>query len=379
MSTLGKISRLKVARLFEDGEFDVDLELHQQAILRASNAAKQKLKNGSEPPNEAEANLIENVAETLDATPEDLDISPETSLFDIGFTSMHVIKLEYNMERRLGIDVPVILIMKNPTIRALAAGLDAHLRHSKADSHEPISIDGYDPVVVFRAEGSKTPLWLFHPGVGEVLVFIGPAQCLAADERPVFALRAAGFEPNQPRFENIGQTLDVCTAAVRRHQPHGPYALAGYSYGTMLAFETAKRLGAGGEEVRFLGSFNLPPHIKQCIRTLEWNVCLLHLSHFLSLITENVSDTLEVDLPYRSVSRTEAMKRVFDIAHKPRWEELKLETDALARWVDVAFGLQRMASEYDPSGQANNIDVFYCTPLKAVAESREVWLREKLS
>lgn len=78
------------------------------------------------------------------------------------------------------------------------------------------------------------------------------------------------------------------------------------------------------------------------------------------------------------MSRIEAMRRVFEIAYKPRWEELKLETAALARWVDVSFGLQRMASEYDPSGQVNNMDIFYCTPLKAVAESREVWLREYL-
>ncbi|KAH7384626.1 acyl-protein synthetase [Pyrenochaeta sp. MPI-SDFR-AT-0127] len=379
MSTLGKISRLKTGRLFEDGEFAADLELHQQAELRASNAAKQMYKNGSKSTNEAEANLLEHVAETLGLSPDVLDITPETSLFDIGFTSMHVIKLKYHIERHLKIDVPVIMIMKNPTIRALAADLGAHVRHSTADSGQPASIDSYDPVVVFRAEGSKTPLWLIHPGVGEVLVFIGLAQCLAADDRPVFALRAAGFERNQQRFESVKQAVDIYTAAIRRHQPRGPYALAGYSYGTMLAFETAKRLEAGGDEVRFLGSFNLPPHIKQRIRTLEWNVCLLHLSHFLSLINEDVSDTLEVDTAYRSVTRTEAMRRVFDISYKPRWDELKLESDSLARWVDVAFGLQRMASDYDPSGWVGNLDVFYCTPLRAVAESRDIWLREHLS
>lgn len=242
-----------------------------------------------------------------------------------------------------------------------------------------ISIDSYDPVVVFRPEGSKTPLWLFHPGVGEVLVFIGLAQCLATDDRPVFALRAAGFEANQQRFETVEQTVGIYTAAIRRQQPCGPYAMAGYSYGTMLAFETAKRLSADGEEVRFLGSLNLPPHIKQRIRTLKWNICLLHLSHFLGLITEEVSDSLEIDSNYRSVSQGEAMNMVFDIADKPRWEELKLEMDSLARWVNVAFGLQRMASEYDPSGRVKSIDIFHCTPLKVVAESREVWLRDHLS
>ncbi|KAI1807229.1 acetyl-CoA synthetase-like protein [Daldinia bambusicola] len=380
MSTLGKISRLKMARLFEEGGFAVDLKLHEHAMLRASQAADEGRNNGPRLTSESEARLLGYVADTLGLTTEILEVDVETSLFDIGYTSMHIIKLKYYIERGLGIDVSVINIMKNPTIRALAAYLDAQLQYSKAGSRQQeSSIDSYDPVVVFRAKGSKTPLWLIHPGVGEVLVFVGLAQCLAADDRPVFALRAAGFESDHQCFHSIKQAIGVYTAAIRRRQPHGPYALAGYSYGTMLAFEAAKRLGADGEEVRFLGSFNLPPHIKHRIRVLNWNVCLLHLSHFLGLVTEDVSDSLEADPAFRAVSRDEAIRWVLDIGHQLRWKELALETDALARWVDVAFGLQHMASDYDPSGEVNTIDVFYAIPLKAVAKTREIWLREHLS
>lgn len=269
ISTLGKISRLKMARLFEDGEFAPDLENLQHAMLRMPKAAEQVCKNQSKPTSEAEAHLLEDVAETLGHNPEGLRIFTDTSLYDIGFTSMHIIKLRYHLDKRLGTDVSILHIMKNPTIRALAADLDARLQHSKAGSDQRASDDSYDPVVVFRPRGSKTPLWLVHPGVGEVLVFVGLAQCLATDDRPVFALRAPGFAPNHQRFESIKQAVDAYTAAIRRCQPRGPYALAGYSYGTMLAFEVAKRLGDGGDQVGFLGSFNLPPHIKQRIRTLN--------------------------------------------------------------------------------------------------------------
>lgn len=271
---------------------------------------------------------------------------------------MHVIKLKYHIERRLGTDVPVILIMKSPTIRALAADIAACLRQSQADSDEPARIDNYDPVVSVHGEGSKTRLWMIHPDVGEVLVFIGLARCLALDDRPVLALRAAGFEPPYQRFETIKQTVDIYTAAIRRRQARGPYALGGYSYGTMLAFEISKRLNADGDQVGFLRSLNLPPHIKERIRTLEWNVCLLHLSHFLSLISEDVSDQYEADTAYRSLSPTEAMEIVHNMADKSRWDELKLEAISLARWVNVAFGLQRMASDYDPSGQVQSLDIF---------------------
>lgn len=55
---------------------------------------------------------------------------------------------------------------------------------------------------------------------------------------------------------------------MRKRQPKGPYAIAGYSYGAMLAFEVSKRLEADGDQVRYCGSWKLPPHIKERMRQL---------------------------------------------------------------------------------------------------------------
>lgn len=378
-SSLGKISRLRTARLFDDGELALDVKLHEQAMRHAARTAGQAGWCTSEPTTETEARLIDDVAETLDSTPGVLGLGPDTCVFDIGFTSMHVIRLRNRLERRLGVDIPIIRIMKNPTIRFLAANLEARAPDPGAATPDEVPAGSYDPVVVLREGGTRNPLWLVHPGVGEVLVFVGLARCLAAEDRPVFALRAAGFEPGQRRFASIGEAVDVYTAAIRGRQPRGPYALAGYSYGTMLAFEAAKRLTAAGDEVRFLGSFNLPPHIKSRIRQLGWNACLLHLSHFLGLVTEDVSDAMEADAAFAALPRAAAMDGVLAVSDRARLDELGLDEPALARWADVAFGLQSMAADYDPSGVVDNIDVFHAVPLRAAAASRAEWLRDHLS
>jgi len=62
--------------------------------------------------------------------------------------------------------------------------------------------------------------------------------------------------------------------------------MAGYSYGSMLAFETAKVLERNGDEVRFLGVFSLPPHIKFRMRQLDWKECISNLAYFLDFVTE---------------------------------------------------------------------------------------------
>lgn len=56
--------------------------------------------------------------------------------------------------------------------------------------------------------------------------------------------------------------ISTYMAAILLHQPEGPFVLIGYSLGSVIAFETAKKLEAAGHRVGFLGSLNGPPHIK---------------------------------------------------------------------------------------------------------------------
>lgn len=103
----------------------------------------------------------------------------------------------------------------------------------------------------------------------------------------VFALRARGFESGHSYFESLDDITSTYTIAIRRQQSRGPYAIAGYSYGAMIAFEFAKRLERedGEPSVQFLGIFNLPPHVKHRMSQLDWGLCLLNLCSFLGLMT----------------------------------------------------------------------------------------------
>jgi thioesterase domain-containing protein len=49
---------------------------------------------------------------------------------------------------------------------------------------------------------------------------------------------------------------------ILRHQPHGPYALLGFCFGGLLAFEVAKRLESRGEKVPFVSGIDNPPDLK---------------------------------------------------------------------------------------------------------------------
>lgn len=356
-STLGKLSRVKICAAFERGDYRA-LEEIDNAQIRGYMAA-----NMAQPQNETERIVLQMFSEALEVPVEEIGV--ETPVFEIGVTSIHLIRLKKQLQTRLSIpDISILVIMTNPTIRSLCKALET-LKKPKE----------YDPVVVLQSSGTKTPVWLFHPGVGEVLVFLGLSKYL--QDRPVYALRARGFEQGQTYFENIQEAVNIYHAAIKAKQPHGPYALAGYSYGTMLAFETSKALQANGDSIAFLGSLNLPPHIKERMRQLDWTSCLLHLCYFLSLIH---SDAAELLAPrFAKYSKEEALTEIAKLIDEARMVELSLTPEALENWADLAFGIQSMATSYEPSGSVPVIDIFVADPLKMVAVNKEQWIREKLS
>ena len=360
-TTLGKISRAKIKIAFEKGDY----AMHQQTDCESIQLYKKtRSLTRAGPSSELERLLVREFCEILDLDAEDIDT--ESSILGMGATSVDLIRLKRDIEKQLSPakEIPMTALLTNPTIRALAKSIEIPDRPTE-----------YNPVVKMQHQGVRTPLWLVHPGVGEVLVFINLAKHIT--DRPVFALRARGFNVGEKSFENIQEAVTTYHAAVKKTQPIGPYAIAGYSYGTMLAFETAKVLEANGDEVRFLGSFNLPPHIKDRMSQLIWQECLLHLSYFLDIITETTAS--ELSAPLRSLNKQEALAKVIEIANPSRMAELSLTSNALYNWANLAFALQGIAKEYEPTGIVAVMDVFYAVPLAAVAQSKEEWVRGPLS
>ena len=359
-STLGKISRAQMRIMFEKGLFS-SLAEHQHLRLQDHRRKNHRLQ-ASQP----EQLLLEDFSNILHIDPRSHGVG--TPIFEMGVTSIDLIRLKQRIGNRLGIDIPIITLMLNPTARSMASALD-DLKVSKT----------YKPVVQLRStETKKTPLWLVHPGVGEVLVFLGLSQCI--DDRPIYAFRARGFD-GDPYFSSIDEAVTTYHDAIKRTQPTGPYALAGYSFGTMLAFEIAKRLehNDNNDQVSFLGSFNLPPHIRWRMRQLDWMACLLNLCYFLDLMSESRAETLASEFRTHNSSRASALSNVLMIVDAQRMSELALDPAALANWADLTYALQSMAVDYEPGGSVEVMDVFFAHPLKISASSKEEWLERHLS
>lgn len=359
-TTLGKLSRAKIQFSLAQGQYKDQEDLNARMLQSYRDV------HISEPRDDIERTLMTVFLDTLNL--DNLEMGIDTPLLDTGVNSVDLIRLKSASEKAFDIpNIPIITIMTHTTIRSLASAIK-QLQISQYEGE-------YNPVVTLQYNGSKTALWLIHPGIGEILVFLGLAQYFP--DRPIHALRTRGFNPGEEPFEDLTDIVTTYHRALKKQQPHGPYAIAGYSYGSMLAFEITKLLEANGDTVQFLGSFNLPPHIKDRMRMLDWTAGLLHIAHFCGIITEQRSEELVDEL--RELPQLEQVAGLLLESDQHRCVELALTHKSLLNWVNVAWSLQKIGWEYDPSGLVSHMDVFYCQPLKVVARTREEYRETKLN
>jgi len=295
-------------------------------------------------------------------------VSAEDNFFEMGGTSIDVIRLkrEVEMTMQLPDEIPILRILLHPTPNLLSTLVDRILNPSPSDANV------YDPIVPLQTTGDKTPIFFVHPGVGEVLIFVNLAKYFYG-ERPFYAFRARGFDKDQPVFTSMEEMVTCYADAMQKVQPHGPYALAGYSYGGVVAYEVAKVIESRGEEVKFVGLINIPPNIADRMHEINYTSGMLNLSYFLGLVTKQ--DANELAEPLSKLPKEVQLQKVWDMAPPERLHELQLSIPKLDHWVGIARSLIECGKSYVPRGSVEVLDVFYAIPLKG---TKADWLNKQL-
>src|SRR5205814_66593 len=85
-----------------------------------------------------------------------------------------------------------------------------------------------------------------------------PLATALGEEQPFYGLQARGLYGGARPLTTVEAMAEHYLAELRSVQAHGPYQLAGYCFGAIVAFDMAQRLVGDGEEVAFLAVFNGP-------------------------------------------------------------------------------------------------------------------------
>ena len=103
-------------------------------------------------------------------------------------------------------------------------------------------------------------------------------------EQPVFGLQAKGLNGVDEPLTSIEDIAAHYIDCILRQNPDGPYALGGYSFGGIIAYEMSKQLLNRGKEVKLLALFDT--HVERSTYygpwlSKQWNNALFDIKKYL--------------------------------------------------------------------------------------------------
>jgi amino acid adenylation domain-containing protein len=162
------------------------------------------------------------------------------NFFELGGHSLLAVRLFAKIEEAFGRKLALSTLLSGGTIKDLADALQSEQSPGPQES-----------IVAIQPHGGRRPLFLLPSITGDLLFWREVGRHLGADQ-PCYGLQLRRSDGSAALFSRLTDMAARCVNQLQRAQPHGPYALAGFSFGGKLAFEMAQQLVAQGEEVSFL-------------------------------------------------------------------------------------------------------------------------------
>lgn len=171
-------------------------------------------------------------------------ISVLDNFFELGGHSLIAVQIMTRLEKETGKHLPLSMLFEYPTIEKLSLALQMDGKFIVWDSLVPI-----------KPQGTKTPLYIIHGAGLHVMLFNTLAKNMDADQ-PIYGLQAKGINGIDEPLSSIEAMAAYYINAINAQNPNGPYALAGYSFGGIIAYEMCRQLKQAGKEVKVLAMFD---------------------------------------------------------------------------------------------------------------------------
>jgi amino acid adenylation domain-containing protein len=163
------------------------------------------------------------------------------NFFEIGGHSMIAVTLIIKIEKEFGIRLPLATLFEESNIHKLSKVIENGTHPDKWRSLVPL-----------RPVGAKKPIFLVH-GLGLNVLLYTTIISYLDPEQPVFGLQAKGLNGIDKPLGSIEEIASYYISEIMTIESEGPFQLAGYSLGGIIAFEMGRQLTEMGKKVGFIG------------------------------------------------------------------------------------------------------------------------------
>jgi thioesterase domain-containing protein/acyl carrier protein len=191
------------------------------------------------PSNETETKLVEIWSEILKL--ETNAISVSKSFFELGGHSLRATKLVFRIQKEFQCEMSLIDIFKSSTIKELSR----KLQHKKNRVH------GNELLTLLKQNPDSTDnLFFIHDISGDIQAYAELSGLI--NHYNCWGIRSAVLKQHIPQALEVGETVKHYIGIMKSIQPEGPYQIAGWSIGGIIAYEMVNQLEAAGEKVNTL-------------------------------------------------------------------------------------------------------------------------------
>lgn len=155
-------------------------------------------------------------------------VTATDDFFSLGGHSLLALEVVRRFRLEYGREMPLALLFSNPTVRQLVTALEVQVG------------DGPSSAILLNAGGNAAPLFC----ICGVHLYHGLASEMP-NGHPVYGI----FIPAKEGVPHVADLARSYVASMRQQQPHGPYHLAGFCFGGLLAYEIALQFKDQGEEI----------------------------------------------------------------------------------------------------------------------------------
>lgn len=159
-----------------------------------------------------------------------------SNFFEMGGHSIMAVNVMIKIEKETGKRIPLSALFQHSTVEKFAKLLNTE---SKILS---------DHLVPIKPKGNKTPLFMVHGAGLNILNFAHVINHFDEDQ-PVYGFQGIGPNGYDNWFESIEAMAACYIDSIVKVNPKGPYAIAGFSFGGVVAFEIARQLKEQGKTV----------------------------------------------------------------------------------------------------------------------------------
>ncbi len=158
------------------------------------------------------------------------------NFFELGGHSLLSVRLLDKIEKTFGRQLPLATLFQAPTIDALARTLN--------DENPEVT---WSTLMAIQPGGSRPPLFFVSGSTFKQIIsrHLGP-------EQPFFGFEDFGVDGKRATYIKVEDLATHYIKELRAFRQQGPYFLAGFCFGGLVAYEMARQLTEQGEQIALL-------------------------------------------------------------------------------------------------------------------------------